>query len=268
MNPQETELYRELVHQIALELIASFRSTGDKRGYPSVNEEEAYPSFEHFWASYIENACDVLWKLGLAEGIKYDGSPSEQGIFPYYFRMTIPAERLRDHLADQIPDNSPSLHEVIAAFVGLAQDCGRISVGREPFLVGSEHRNVVAQLAMAGFARKVDDCFEWTDKIMPIMQQIHVWTDEGESLAALRRANTDKRTENAWKTMPDLLRARLRKNQAYLEIGNVRRLMLDHWENDEWSVRPRSEEEYRYLPPEFDEIVEGLQAHFVDADED
>ena len=182
----ERYLVTELAVGIARRL-ASILGDGDHVGPGYVH---------HIYMSAFETACSVLWRLGVAHaaygpepgrnGLPLHTPPFSEGIFPPFFKFLAPSE-IREALAGDPPTSSPSLHEIICAYLGVACDYGvsesQLSSRREPFVPPEEYIREIDALEHSGYVDRHGSAVLWTDRISPAMREIYAWTADGQSQA-------------------------------------------------------------------------------------
>ncbi|CAN0383809.1 unnamed protein product, partial [Ectocarpus sp. 13 AM-2016] len=149
--------------------------------------------FWHFYTSDFERGCDVLWRLGVARAA-YGNDPQLRNLtcneaageksFPPYFRF-FSADDIRAALAQEPPEASPELEEVLAAYVGVSCDYGpedsTLSSKRLPFWPKTQYRAELEALERLGYVKTCGSEMAWTDKMAPTMQATYRWQDGGQS---------------------------------------------------------------------------------------
>ena len=128
----------------------------------------------HGYASDFERGCDMLWRLGVAHAA-YGPDPGRKGLpfhhiekaFPPYFKLFSPSE-IRCRLSAGSPATSPSLHELLHAYLRVACDYGPLgsflSSRREPFTPQQEYAREIDALESLGYVERHGSTVLWTKR--------------------------------------------------------------------------------------------------------
>jgi hypothetical protein len=151
-------------------------------------------SFDGFYWHYaqttFEEACDVLWELGVALAAVESGDqgmtrqqyvvdanqhPAEKS-FPGAFKLFPAPETRAGVLAyGELPD--ALFGRLLAAYVETACQYGpngtQLDSGEEPFKPTAEFEREIDALVACGYAERHGDMVKWTDKIAPVMYGEH-----------------------------------------------------------------------------------------------
>lgn len=189
-----------------------------------------YPEPEYFWhyaASHLETACSVLWGLGVAEAA-YGGDEPLQHLeyaeavpaitnlkgFPPNFRVLSPHD-IRIALEKGLPETSPSLDEMLSAYIGLVCEYGpedrRLEPDRGPFYPPAQCRLEIEALERLGYIETNGQEARWTDKIAPAMQAAWLWDEEGRSRQAVEEERIARESATALAAISGFTRWRLRR---------------------------------------------------------
>lgn len=170
----------------------------------------------HIYMSHFEDGCSVLWRLGVAIAA-WPGEPSWKGlsaqaewpnrIFPPFFKLLAPSE-IRETLTAGLPPSSPSLHEVLCAYLALVCDYiePQLSSRREPFVAAEECAREIEALQESGYLERCGAAVRWTDRVAAGMQENYLWQADGRSMAEIVEAGHAAQLAAAMAEMPEPVR--------------------------------------------------------------
>lgn len=254
LSPPEMQLMVELAVGIARRLATTVG--GPEAGYP----EPGY--VWHGASSDFENGCAVLWHLGAAQAA-YGGDQPIKNLrhddavpavtrkrgFPPYFRPLAPDE-VRATLGQGLPDDSPSLEEMLSAYIGLVCDYGaegsKLSSERDPFLPPEQFRREIEALERLGYLERRGREVLWTDKMAPTMQAAWLWQEDGRSRHSVEEEALEQECAAALAATPAFTKWRLRRaarRSSELDFATILRDRFGglYWtKNPDGSPRPSS----------------------------
>jgi hypothetical protein len=157
----------------------------------------------HYAQNPFEDACHVLWQLGVAlsgieggdQGITWQQSvehsrqyPGEKDIAGAVFKFFPAAETRAGVLAHgELPD--ALFARLLAAYIGNACEQGpdgtQLGSGQEPFEPMAEFEREIAALVACGYAERRGDMVKWTEKIAPVMRQESCWDEPTPQVVTL-----------------------------------------------------------------------------------
>jgi hypothetical protein len=140
----------------------------------------------HFAQSTFEEACDVLWELGVASTLVATESghqgmtrqqyvdakphPGEQAFAVYKF-FSAPETRAGVLAGGELPD--ALFARLLASYVETACEYGpngtQLDSGEGPFKPAAEFEREIDAFVACGYAERHGDMVKWTDKIAPVM---------------------------------------------------------------------------------------------------
>lgn len=193
--------------------------------------------FEHAFQGDLENASLVSSRLRLTRCVEPDGS-LRMSVGPCYLNQLVVApEDFERFIQDMRGQLFVEIGEVLAAFVGATiGHCALLPAAREPFAAPTDHRAVLGQLALHGYAEKVGDDYRWTDRMGPAMRECYLWTEDLQDLKTVHAAELLREAEAALAGMPDLLRARLARSAWRDSEFDFVREVARHWDGEAWRM--------------------------------
>jgi len=226
LSDDEQSLFVELGYHIARVM---WQNIG---GEDPTYQSEMYDRAE----SVYEHGCNIMHSLGV---FTYDKSKNL-----YYFAM--PLEEVRSHLKIHTPKIRYTLDEIIGKFFWAIDYQGDLSTEKIPFIVPEHLQQAMLCLVKMGFATKIDDEYQWTEKIEPIMIEEIFWTKEGESLQTIQKNESETLFQEMWNTLPTwhkhyLARWISGKNEMDLMIYLYRR-----WDGQKYSLFERRKGKYKF----------------------
>jgi hypothetical protein len=196
----------------------------------------------------------VLWSLGVAEAA-YGGDEPLQHLeysdavpaiinlrgFPGYFRVLSPDD-IRIALEKGLPETSPSLDEMLSAYIGMVCEYGpedrRLSPEREPFYPPAQCWLEIETLERLGYIETQGREACWTDKITPAMRAAWLWDETGRSRQAVEEERLAKETAAALAAVPAFTRWRLRRAARRKSELDFATFLRDRFNGLCWTKNP------------------------------
>ncbi len=216
-------------------------------------------SVHHMYQSDFENGCDVLWRLGVADGyyntqdtfgmISYqnwiEGRIFEKKkVWPPNFQFQTNPE-IRILLHDWVENDVVSLVELLAAYLAVACDYGEdksfMPTSRKPFQPQDEYMHEIAALAYYGYVRKMGAEVAWHDKIGGAMCYAHLWSEGGRSYSEVAESELENNARIAWETMPPTVR-KAHFSKRPLDVIGITKLLAYGWKDGKWDLSDRDKE--------------------------
>lgn len=144
----------------------------------------------HLHLSAFEGGCDILWKLGVANGaIPKDNLYNLEcgcykGQFPAYFTI-FPEQQIRENLNSNNGLSKVHIDEVIEAYLTLACDYGPKTYRHLPTprnqnfgLEVEEQLEPLERFSDTLYVESHNNQWRWTDKIAPHMISTYLWNEK------------------------------------------------------------------------------------------
>lgn len=197
--------------------------------------------FHHFTTDF-EDACDVLWGLGVAYAA-YGSDPDKRELAvghglevdssPCYFRFFSEAD-IRSRLSDARNPPSVSLQEILESYIAIACGYGvnqtQLSCSRGPFAPQSEYAKEIEALARLGYVERRGLEVAWRDKIGEAMENALLWQADGQTRREVEEAALAVDCAAVLAATPELLRNRLRKEAKRLSMLDFVHLLGTRYE--------------------------------------
>lgn len=193
-------------------------------------------SFSH--TSQVRAGVANLAVLGILQPLHDDGSPWEWGSLPCHYRLLMDWKSVPNFIFSNPDEAKSEVNGLFAIFVSItANDC-ELPTLRKPFTPLPKHQEVMDCLAETGFAQKLGDQFQWTEKSAPTMKKLSEWDEDGNCYDEMREELDRQRAHEAWETMPASIRDRLRKNPD--DLMTILSVLSHFWCSQRWE-RPDPE---------------------------
>lgn len=173
--------------------------------------------------SEYEGGCDVLKLVGVYQ----------QGKHNNLYKVVVPLDSVQRHMASLAIISRETLNKLLYSFIkNYVSYDGALSGGRQSFTVHQNLSKVANLLVTNGFAEKHQDGFEWSEKIDPIINRLHMWDEDGELWA--EEISREETSASMAETLPWLVR---RKVDAALKTRNydaAMNILSNHWDGEQW----------------------------------
>jgi hypothetical protein len=104
-------------------------------------------------------------------------------------------------------------------------------------------RDLIQELAHAGYATWRGKRFLWTDKIGPAMQSNHLWDDRNRTHDEVAKLRAEAELRNAARSRPEDVRLAVLRG----DVQGVREALLNRWRDGAWRSEGEPSDYYRRL---------------------
>ena len=155
-------------------------------------------------------------------------------------RMAVPVKAVRAHVAALEVVTQRALDELLSAFIAnFIGHWGSLSGTRQKFSPPASLDKVLILMAKCGYATKVDEAYQWSDKIGPLMQRWYIWTKDDISSDDIAQTEFDAQSKAMAATMPETVKRKIRANLAAGSSLRAISVIKKHWDGERWLTFPK-----------------------------
>lgn len=262
IQPNEIQLCAELARCMLRDIIVHQSPDG-----PDPSRFVKGARFEHGFQGDLENASLVSNCLRLTRCVEEDGS-LRMSVGPCYLNeLAVEPGEFEDFIQTSLDELGVDMEDVLEGFVAVtvAYRCF-LPAARAPFDAPDDHRAALNLLVLHGYAERAGGQFRWTDRIGPAMRDCFMWNDAFEHQATIWEAELIEEARAACASMPDLVRARLKRVADDASEVDFVRTVARHWDGKGWHVQPLSPPTNgSFLPSRFMDFARDIRALLVNA---
>jgi len=141
-------------------------------------------------------------------------------------------DRIRKQLSRGLPDNAPTLDEVMLHWIQLCTDWtvapAKVPTTRQFFRIPEVYSGVFGLLEKAGYIRRASDRMQWTEKVESVMRAGYYWRSETPT-----EDEIDHEASIAYRTMPPIIRRTLDTRGV-----SILSVLENHWSDRRWTEQP------------------------------
>ena len=207
--------------------------------------------------SVHEATCSILEQLGVFELVENRSN----------YRFLMPLENVRDHLANLDRETRFSFDDMLEWFLWCTAGYeGSISDEKEPFKPTDALLGAMWAMVNCGYAERIDERFQWTEKIAPIMIKANLWSrEDGESFTTWEKNEAAELTEKMWGSIPSWRRHVLARWIVGKSEVDLFQILFQRWDGDRLRYlkrRPRSDEWFT-LPRGYSQATKEIARRLV-----
>ena len=211
-------------------------------GAPEALRAVAGRRFSDQAMSTFEHACRLLVGLGVAQPIDREGNAVTDDRDTGWFALTVDGDKVAALVTERASSGQfemPPIGEVMAVWLGF----GAVSTAREPFDADDDVRDLMQELAHAGYATWRGKRFLWTDKIGPAMQSSGFWDDRNRTHEEVAKLQVEAELRDAARSSPEDVRLAVLRG----DVQGVREALLNRWRDAAWRPEGKPSDYYRRL---------------------